>query len=181
MLNDLRFYDYIVYMNLNKVMRTFDNILIKDELDRLRICRIITPHQQGWLYKIDMTSCCNNINISLRGIELANMSLLVLYQYYCTNKRTIDKFVENLIVLDALTLLGDVTSVKFSKTLMLKIILYEKIDRIILTDKLLNKNFLIDQLEKNREFINKLKLTHRIMRYSKKLVRERQMKLIREM
>lgn len=85
------------------------------------------------------------------------------------------------MIYSALTLLGDVTSVECSKALMLKIILYEKIDRITITDKLLNRNFLIDQLEKNREFINKLNLTHRIIRYSEKLVRERQMKLIREM
>lgn len=47
MLNDLQFHDYIIYMNLNKVMRTFDNILTEDELDILKICRIITPYQQG--------------------------------------------------------------------------------------------------------------------------------------
>lgn len=63
MLNNLRFHDYIIYMNLNKVIRTFDNILTEDELDILKICRIITPYQQGWLYKTDTTSCSNIITI----------------------------------------------------------------------------------------------------------------------
>ena len=63
---------------------------------------------------------------------------------------------------------------------MRKIQLYTKIDRITLTDKLLNRNFLIDQLEKNREFIDKLNLTHRVIEYLEKLDREQQLKLIRE-
>lgn len=180
MLNDLQFHDYIIYMNLSKVMRTFDNILSKDKLDRLRICRIMTSYRHGWLYKTGMTSCHNNTDISIRGIELANMSLPILYQYYCTDKQTIDRFVENLIVYSALTLSNDVTSVKFSETLMQKIQLYKKVDKIALTDELLNRNFLIDQLEKNREFIDKLNLTHRVIEYLEKLDREQQLKLIRE-
>lgn len=181
MLNNLRFYDYIIYMNLNKVMRTFNNILTKDKLDRLRIRRIMTPYLQYWSYKTGITACRNTIDVSIRGIELDNMSLPILYQYYCTDKRTIDKIVKNFIIYCALTLSNDVTSVKFSEMLMRKIILYTKIDRITLTDKLLNRNFLLDQLEKNREFIDKLNLTHRVIEYSEKLVKERQMKLIGEM
>lgn len=170
----------IIYMNLNKVMRTFDNILTKDKLDRLRICKVMTPYLQSWSYKTGITTCCNTIDVSIRGIELANMSLPILYQYYYTDKRTIDKTVKNFIVYCALTLSNDVTLVKFSETLMRKIQLYTKIDRITLTDKLLNRNFLIDQLEKNREFIDKLNLTHRVIEYLEKLDREQQLKLIRE-
>lgn len=168
-------------MNTHEMIQTFDNILSNNELDRLNMCQVEILHWKNWLYEICSKSFGNDAHADMRGIETINRSSPILYQYYSTNRLTMNKFIEDFISYWTTFALGDRCSSVHEQSLMKLNWSYKKIDRIILTDKQLDRNFLIDQLEKNREFINKLNIEYRIMEYLEKLDKERQLKLIGEM
>lgn len=168
-------------MNTHEMIQTFDNILSNNELDRLNMCQVEILHWKNWLYVICSKSFGNDSHADIRGIETIDRLSPVLYQYYSTNRLTMNKFIEDFISLWTTCALGDRCSSVYKQSLMKLNWSYKKIDRIILTDKQLDRNFLIDQLEKNREFINKLNIDYCIMRYLEKLDKEQQLKLIGEM